>query len=331
MTGTPRRPNQETLNRAAQCLRDGGLVALPTETVYGLAADATNDQAVARIFAAKGRPAFNPLICHISDIAMARRLGVFDNTARRLAQTFWPGPLTLIVRRRGDCPVSPLASAGRDTLALRMPDHPTALALIARTQRPLAAPSANPSGGISPTRAAHVAEGLGDKVDMILDGGPCRIGVESTVVSVADNRLRLLRPGSITRAQLEAAAGIDVSIGPAASTTGGTAGAQIEAPGMLASHYAPKSPLRLNATAIAPGEALLAFGHTIPKTDGPTANLSPSGDLTEAAANLFALLRQLDTHAPACIAVMPIPQEGIGEAINDRLTRAAAPRPGAGP
>jgi len=308
--------DQDAIGRAAGVLRDGGLVAFPTETVYGLGADATNDKAVARIFEAKGRPQFNPLISHVSGIEMAETLGEMGAMARDLADAFWPGPLTLVLPRKADCPVSLLASAGLDTVAVRMPDHEVAQALIRRAGRPLAAPSANPSGGVSPTTAGHVAGGLGGKLDMILDGGPCRVGIESTVVAVSGDTPRLLRPGTITRAQLEALCG------PVADAEAGA----VEAPGMMASHYAPHAPVRLNAGGAKLGEALLALGADVPEHDGPIANLSASGDLVEAAANLFGMLRALDADAPDGIAVMPVPREGIGEAINDRLARAAAPR-----
>lgn len=310
----------ENLGRAAEILRAGGLVAFPTETVYGLGADATNDDAVARIFEAKGRPAFNPLISHAADMAMARRLAAFDPVAEALAAAFWPGPLTLVLPRAEGSPVSLLATAGLDTLAVRVPAHEIARALIARTGRPLAAPSANPSGTVSPTRAAHVAEGLGDKVDMILDGGPCTAGIESTIVALVDGTPRLLRPGAIAREE------IVPLTGPLEGPDGAAGGAgQPQAPGMLASHYAPRARLRLDASDARPGEALLAFGPAVPAHAGPMRNLSPSGDLREAAANLFAMLRALDGES-AAIAVMPIPGDGLGEAINDRLARAAAPR-----
>ena len=263
MTATPTLPDQDAIGRAALCLRDGGLVAFPTETVYGLGADATNDQAVARIFEAKGRPQFNPLISHVSGLQMARQHGVFSETAERLAEAFWPGPLTLVVPRADTCQVSLLASAGLDTVALRAPQHPIAQALISRAGTPLAAPSANPSGGISPTTAAHVADGLANHVDMILDGGPCTLGIESTVVSVASSTVRLLRPGTVTRQELEAVCG----------TVEAPQNDAIEAPGMLASHYAPNSMVRLNATTAETGEALLAFGPDVPDHRGPMENL----------------------------------------------------------
>lgn len=316
MTATPTLPDQDAIGRAALCLRDGRLVAFPTETVYGLGADATNDQAVARIFEAKGRPQFNPLISHVTGLQMARRLGVFSEMAEQLAEVFWPGPLTLVLPRAETCRISLLASAGLDTVALRAPQHPIAQAIISRAGTPLAAPSANPSGGISPTTAQHVADGLGHRVDMILDGGACTLGIESTVISVMGSTVRLLRPGTVTRQELEAVCGTVET--PQNDT--------IEAPGMLASHYAPNSTVRLNATTAETGEALLAFGPEVPDHSGPMENLSASSDLVEAAANLFAMLRRLDAQQPQGIAVMAVPCEGIGEAINDRLTRAAAPR-----
>lgn len=300
---------------AAALLRAGGLVAFPTETVYGLGGDATDDRAVARIFAAKRRPRFNPLIAHVADRAAAAALAAFDRRADRIAEAFWPGPLTLVLPRRAGCPVSLLASAGLDTLALRVPAHPVALALLRAVGRPVAAPSANRSGAVSPTRAAHVADSLGDAVDLVLDGGACRVGVESTILDLSASRPAILRPGGIAREDIEALLGpVD---GPAAGP--------VKAPGMLESHYAPGLPVRLDATAARPGEALLGFGPVA----GATANLSPAGDLVEAAANLFALLRALDRPEFTGIAVSPIPEAGLGAAINDRLRRAAAPRPAA--
>ncbi len=313
---TPTKADKDAIDRASQCLLAGGLVAFPTETVYGLGADATSDQAVARIFEAKGRPQFNPLISHVSGVEMARHLGQLSDLALELADTFWPGPLTLVVPRSAGCPVSLLASAGLDTIAIRMPNHKVAQALIGRVQRPLAAPSANPSGRVSPTTAQHAADGLKGRIDMVLDGGPCTVGLESTVVSVVADQVRLLRPGTITRDQLEAVCG----------TLEETKSATIEAPGMLASHYAPDASVRLNVSAPGDNEALLGFGPDLPQHDGPIANLSPSADLVEAAANLFAMLRQLDATGARGIAVTPIPADGIGEAINDRLKRAAAPK-----
>ena len=296
--------------RAAALLHDGRLVAFPTETVYGLGGDATSDRAVAAIFEAKGRPAFNPLICHVPDIEAAGTLVTFDPIAERLAALYWPGALTLVLPRRTGCPVSLLASAGLDTLAVRIPERPAALALLRAVGRPVAGPSANPSGRISPTTARHVADGLGDKVAMILDDGPCPVGIESTVIGVTEGKAYLLRPGGITAEAIEA------DIGPLHAPISDA----VQAPGMLQSHYAPDRPVRLNARDARPGEALLGFGPDAP----PGPNLSPSGDLVEAAANLFALLHELDRPEHAGIAVMPVPETGLGHAINDRLRRAAA-------
>lgn len=310
----PVRPAQDmaALADAALILRSGGLVAMPTETVYGLAADAGNARAVARLYAAKGRPRFNPLIAHVADIEIAERCGVFCDLSRRLAAAFWPGPLTLVLPRRADAPVSDLATAGLDTVALRIPDHPAARALLAAFGGPLAAPSANPSGAVSPTTAQHVAEGLGDKIDLILDAGPCRVGVESTVVAIMDGKAVLLRPGGLPRAEIEAITGPLAAAGENAAPA---------APGMLTSHYAPRAPLRLNAMEPAAGEVYLGFGPGAPEG---ALNLSSGADLAEAAANLFAYLRHLDAGAPRAIAVAPVPEAGLGEAINDRLRRAAA-------
>lgn len=298
------------IHRAARLLRDGALVAFPTETVYGLGADATNGTAVAGIFAAKGRPRFNPLIVHLTGLAEAERHAIFTDVAHRLAQKFWPGALTLVLPRRANTPLSELVSAGLGTVALRVPAHPVAAALLREAGVPIAAPSANPSGKVSATTAAHVAEGLGDKVDFILDGGPTQLGLESTVIGFDKDRAVLLRPGAIARSEIEGITGPLLQ-----------AGGAIQSPGQLQSHYAPRAPLRLNARRAEGDEALLGFG---PSQDA-TLNLSPSGDLKEAAANLFAMLRALDKHA-ARIAVMPIPEPGLGEAINDRLRRAAASR-----
>ena len=306
--------NPETIARAATFLRQGRLVAFPTETVYGLGADATNDRAVAAIFAAKGRPSFNPLIIHLAGTDGAAGLVAMDDRALALARRFWPGPLTLVLPRRADCPVSLLASAGLDSLAVRVPSHPVALALLAATGRPLAAPSANPSGRISPTTASHVAADFDPPPALILDGGACSVGVESTVLDLTGRRPVLLRPGGIARERLEAQLGpLDL---PSADDG-------VRAPGMLASHYAPARPLRLNAEQARPGEALLGFG---PNAPTGCLNLSPGEDLAEAAANLFAMLRRLDGPPQTAIAVMPIPGNGLGLAINDRLRRAATPR-----
>ena len=303
-----------TIDRAAALLKAGELVAMPTETVYGLAADASNGEAVARLYAAKGRPRFNPLIAHVAGPMMARELVEWPGLAERLAARFWPGPLTLVLKRKPGGAVSELAAAGLDTLAVRMPDHPAAQMLITAHQGPLVAPSANPSGKLSPTTAEHVALGLGERLALIIDGGACRSGVESTVIAIEGETATLLRPGALPRAEIEAITG------PLAQA--GEAGAP-QSPGMLASHYAPDAALRLNAEAPEPGETWLGFGAA--HIDG-AANLSPAGDLVEAAANLFALLRELDARGAERIAVAAIPHDGLGEAINDRLTRAAAPR-----
>lgn len=313
-------PDAGAIADAARLIQAGDLVAFPTETVYGLGADAGNALAVARIYAAKGRPTFNPLITHVPDTDAAERLGVMSADARRLADAFWPGPLTLVVARREGAPVADLVSAGLPSLALRVPDHPIAQALLRASGRPLAAPSANRSGRVSATLAAHVAEDLGASVAMILDGGPTVHGLESTVIDVSGERPLLLRAGAVTRDAVQAVLGRELP-GDAS-----TISARPASPGQLLSHYAPRARLRLQARDVAPGEALLAFGGNVPASDGPVINLSPSGDLIEAAANLFASLRGLDTTGAAVIAVMPIPATGLGEAINDRLHRAAAPR-----
>ena len=304
---------------AARCLAAGGLVAFPTETVYGLGADASNGEAVARLYAAKGRPAFNPLIAHVADIAAARRLAEFNAAAEKLAAAFWPGPLTLVLPKRKGCPVSDLALAGLDSVAVRVPAHPVAHALLKAFGGPVVAPSANRSGHVSPTSAAHVLGDLRGRIDLVLDGGVCAVGLESTIVSCL-GAPALLRPGGLPRAQIERVLGHALGQGPAGAENAPTA------PGMLASHYAPKARLRLNAEAPRPGEALLAFGSEVPAADGMTLNLSPRGDLTEAAANLFSHLRALDASGADSVAVMKVPREGLGEAINDRLARAAAPR-----
>jgi L-threonylcarbamoyladenylate synthase len=307
---------------AAQTLRAGGLVAFPTETVYGLGADAGNGEAVARLYAAKGRPSFNPLIAHVADMPAARALGRFDDAAERLAAAFWPGPLTLVVPKAEGCPVSALASAGLDSIGLRLPDHPVAQAILCEFGGPVVAPSANRSGHVSPTTAAHVAADLDGAVDLIVDGGTTPVGVESTIVACLGEPV-LLRPGGIARTAIEEALGRAL---PARPETGGDAAAP-RAPGLLASHYAPRARLRLDARSVTPGEALLAFGPAVPPATGPMLNLSARGDLVEAAANLFAHLRALDAAGAQVVAVMPVPETGLGEAINDRLRRAAAPRP----
>jgi L-threonylcarbamoyladenylate synthase len=308
---------------AARCLAAGGLLAFPTETVYGLGADACNGEAIARLYEAKGRPAFNPLICHVQDLPAAARLGVLDAAAARLAQALWPGPLTLVVRKRPDCPVAELATAGLPTLALRVPDHPIARAVLTEFGRPVVAPSANRSGHVSPTTAAHVRADLGGRIDLIIDGGPTSVGVESTIVACLDRPL-LLRPGGVPRAEIERVLGHALAEVPDA-----TLEAAPMAPGQLASHYAPHAALRLKAAGVHPGEALLAFGPVLPPGAAGAArvlNLSARGDLIEAAANLFSHLRALDAPDVTMIAVMPVPHHGLGEAINDRLQRAQAPR-----
>lgn len=305
---------------AARHLAAGALVILPTETVYGLAADATNGEAVARLYAAKGRPSFNPLISHVADRRMAEVHGVLDGTAGRLADAFWPGPLTLVVPRRAGSAISDLTTAGLDTVALRLPDAPVARDIAARLGRPFAAPSANRSGRVSPTTAEAAIEELGPAVAMVIDAGPCRVGLESTIVACVGADPVLLRPGGVTRAAIEAAAGRPLA------RPDGADPARPQAPGMLASHYAPRAAVRLDAAEVAPGEALLMFGpHPPAGADRAVAalNLSASGDLVEAAANLFAHLRALDATGAAAIAVAPVPDEGLGEAINDRLRRAA--------
>lgn len=316
MTAPIRPASEDAIRDAAALLRTGALVAFPTETVYGLGADATDDRAVAAIFAAKGRPAFNPLIVHVPDADAARALTVWNAMAERLAAAFWPGPLTMVLPRADGCPVSLLASAGLDTLAVRVPAHPLARRLLAEAGIPVAAPSANPSGRVSPTRADHVAEGLGDAVALILDGGPCAVGLESTVAAVDSDRVTLLRHGAVTREDLEAL------VGPVGEATVDEDAPR--APGMLLRHYAPAHRVRLDAVTAATGEAWLGFGPgPTPERAAAARNLSPAGDLTEAAAKLFALLRELDAMDCTGIAVAPVPDSGLGRAINDRLRRAA--------
>ncbi len=298
--------------RAARILRNGGLVAFSTETVYGLGADATNDSAVARIFEAKARPRFNPLIVHVANRDAATALAVFNEPAEDLAARFWPGALTIVLPKRPACPLSRLVSAGLNSVAVRCPRHATAAALLRATGRPIAAPSANRSGKLSPTTAAHVAEDLGTSVDLILDGGACPVGVESTVIDLSNGSPRLLRPGGVTVEEITAC------IGSLGKPTKGP----VKSPGMLSQHYAPDIPLRLNAHQVAADEALLAFGSDIPDGAAATRNLSPTGDLVEAAANLFAALHDLNRRDYGGIAVTPIPNRGLGRAINDRLRRA---------
>jgi L-threonylcarbamoyladenylate synthase len=312
------KPDARGIIEAARRLAGGGLVAFPTETVYGLGADATDPRAVASLFAAKGRPAFNPLIAHVADVAAARRAGKLSALAEKLVP-FWPGPLTLVVQAGGA--ICELARAGLPTVALRVPKHPVAQALLAEFGRPIAAPSANRSGHVSPTTADHVLADLYGYVDLVVDGGPTPLGLESTIVDCSGEHPRLLRPGGIPRGEIERVLGA-----PLLDAT-----ADVRAPGMLESHYATRARLRLDAEEVRPGEALLAFGTPRPKGAEHAVrvlDLSPSGDLVEAAANLFAHLRALD--GADTIAVAPVPHEGLGEAINDRLRRAAAPRPAIG-
>jgi len=310
------------LAEAAAILNRGGLVAFPTETVYGLGADATNANAVAGIYAAKERPSFNPLISHLDSFEAAKVQGLFDETARKLAEAFWPGPLTLIVPAAPTCTVSDLARAGLDSVGLRVPAHPLAHALLKATGRPVAAPSANRSGRISPTDADHVLSDLDGRIDAVLDGGASEVGVESTIVACLGGPPRLLRPGGVPREAIEALIGQRLE-------SGAEGGKNPLAPGMLASHYAPRAQVRLNATEIRPDEAALLLGAT-PLRGSEHAkamlNLSESGDLKEAAAHLFSYLRQLDASGAGTIAVAPVPETGLGEAINDRLRRAAAER-----
>ena len=326
LRGTATTEDRETAIAAAvAALAAGRLVGLPTETVYGLGADATDGRAVAAIYAAKGRPSFNPLIAHVPDLEQAERHGVFDATARALAAAFWPGPLTLVVPKRPESPVADLATAGLDTIGLRVPANPVTREILARFARPVAAPSANRSGRVSPTRAEDVVEELGEAVAEVIDAGATPVGVESTIVAVLDGRVRLLRPGGVTRAAIEAVVGH-----PLADDGPLTDDAAPMAPGMLSSHYAPVASVRLEARRLEPGEALIAFGPDRPagwERAVAVFDLSPSGDLAEAAANLFRALRDLDAAGATAIAVAPIPAEGLGEAIVDRLRRAAAPRP----
>jgi L-threonylcarbamoyladenylate synthase len=309
---------------AARTLAAGGLVAFPTETVYGLGADAANAHAVAHIYSAKGRPAFNPLIAHVADLAAAQAIGRFDARALQLARAFWPGPLTLVVPKTEGCPVADLATAGLDTVAIRIPAHPVAEAILRAFGGAVVAPSANISGHVSPTLASHVASDLSGRIDLIVDGGPVAVGVESTIVGCFDTPM-LLRPGGLSRERIEAVLGARL-VRPVESENDDD---QPLAPGMLASHYAPRTRVRLCAADVAPDEALLAFGpDRLPGQEAAAAvmNLSPAADLDEAAANLFGYLRSLDAKSPRAIAVMTIPEDGLGEAINDRLRRAAVAR-----
>jgi L-threonylcarbamoyladenylate synthase len=311
--------------KAAQCLAAGGLVAFPTETVYGLGADAAQAGAIARLYEAKGRPSFNPLIAHVADLRAARQIARFDATATKLAEAFWPGPLTLVLPKTAQCPVAELATAGLDTVAIRVPAHPVARALLREFGGAVVAPSANLSGHVSPTTAAHVANDLSGRVDLILDGGAVNVGVESTILACFEEAI-LLRPGGLPREEIERVLGHPLQ---RLAQDVACDDAQPLAPGMLASHYAPRTPVRLNASSVEPDETLLAFGAT--EANGAHAakavlNLSATGDLGEAAANLFGYLRSLDARSARAIAVMGVPHHGLGEAINDRLRRAAMGR-----
>jgi L-threonylcarbamoyladenylate synthase len=317
--------DREGLEAAARCLAAGGLVAFPTETVYGLGADATNAAGVAGIYQAKGRPSFNPLIAHVENLAAAQAIARFNSDATRLAQAFWPGPLTLVLPKAPRCLVADLATAGLDTVAIRVPAHPVAQAILRAFGGPVVAPSANLSGHVSPTSAAHVQSDLSGRIDLIIDGGAVAVGVESTIVGCFERPL-LLRPGGLPRAAIEAVLGHALAQPPAEAAAETS---QPLAPGMLASHYAPRTKVRLNAQNCEPGEALLAFGPALirgQEAAAATLNLSPRGDVVEAATHLFGYLRELDLRRAKTIAVMPIPNEGLGEAINDRLRRAAVER-----
>jgi len=329
MTNTLKSPTQTiavnagAAEIAARCLKAGGLVAFPTETVYGLGADASNAEAVARLYRAKGRPSFNPLIAHVENLESASRIAELDVTARRLADAFWPGPLTLVLPRAPRCQVADLATAGLNTIAVRVPAHPVARDILRAFGGPVVAPSANLSGHVSPTTAAHVDGDLSGRIDLIVDGGPVTVGVESTIIGCFDTPV-LLRPGGIPREDIERLLGRKLRAMPSEATPEGAAPL---APGMLTSHYAPHTPVRLAANTLRPGEALLAFGPDLLTGANPdtTLNLSERGDLVEAAARLFSYLRALDAKGATTIAVMPVPDHGLGEAINDRLHRAAAP------
>lgn len=308
----------QAVAEAAAVLRAGGLVALPTETVYGLGADATSDAAVAGIYAAKDRPSFNPLIAHVPDLEAGQREGVFDADALTLARAFWPGPLTIVTPVAPGGRVSLLARAGLDSVALRAPAHPVAQAILRAARLPIAAPSANRSGRVSPTDAEHVAGDLNGRIDLIVDAGPCPVGVESTIVACLGGEPRILRPGGVAREDIARALGRPLAAAEPDSPA--------IAPGMLASHYAPRAKVRLNAQDVQPNEAALDFAGRLDQPCAARLDLSPTGDLREAAANLFAYLRRLDMPGIAGVAVAPLPMQGLGEAINDRLRRAAAPR-----
>jgi L-threonylcarbamoyladenylate synthase len=308
---------KESIDRAAEALAKGEIVAFPTETVYGLGANALNAAAVAKVFAAKDRPRFNPLIVHVLGEEEAETCAVVNDTARRLMRAFWPGPLSLVLLRKSGCAIADLVSAGLDTIALRAPSNRIARALLEAARLPIAAPSANRSGRVSPTTAAHVEAELRSLPAMILDGGPCTLGLESTVVGIEDDEVTLLRLGALPRQEIEKVLGHKLAAREASS--------HVTSPGQLATHYAPVTPLRLDAGKPRRGEAFLAFGPDAPSFAGLAINLSRRGDLTEAAANFFAALRTLDEAGEGTIAVMPIPDHGLGEAINDRLKRARIP------
>lgn len=303
------------IEKAAELLKRDELVAIPTETVYGLAGNALSERAVAKIYEAKGRPSFNPLIVHVADILQVKLYAQFGEMAEKLAEKFWPGPLTLVLPRKKNCALSLLVSAGLDSVAVRVPAHPLALELLRYCNLPLAAPSANRSGKISPTSAAHVEDDLGDRVSMVLDGGDCKVGIESTVVDVTGTQAVILRPGFVTKEKLEQVLGQPILVSKGAE-------GEYKSPGMLQSHYAPNKKLRLNAKDLLPGEGLLAFGAPLGGAE-IIENLSVSENLEEAAANVFRMLRLLDSSSATSIAVMPIPEQGLGIAINDRLSRAA--------
>ena len=312
----------EAERHAVSVLQAGGLAAMPTETVYGLFGDATRPETVARIFDAKGRPRFNPLIAHVADEAMARAHGVFDERASRLAEAFWPGPLTLVMERQPRSQICDLAAAGLATVALRLPGAGFVRSVIGKLGRPVAGPSANPSGRVSPTTAEAVMSDIGDRIDLIINGGPCSVGLESTVIGCAPEGAFLLRPGGLPKPEIERV------LGEALESIQLVNDARPQSPGMLSRHYATHAPIRLDVRSVEPGEALLAFGRTLPPGSDQASmvlNLSTEGDLTEAAARLYVHLRTLDAAAPKAIAVAPIPQEGLGEAITDRLRRAAVP------
>ncbi len=313
------KPNQTTYEQASGLLAAGELVSFPTETVYGIGADASNGEAVAKIYAAKNRPDFNPLIVHVSDRDSASNYALMNDLAKRLADAFWPGPFTMVLPRKKKCGISSLVTAGLETIAIRVPKNDVAHALISTFNGPVAAPSANKSGKISPTTAHHVEEEFGGELQMIIDGGPCEKGIESTIVAITDNHVTLLRPGSITADDIKKIVGKKINISEIIPP-------QINAPGQMASHYAPNTKMRLNVSNPQPGECLLAFGDIDNTTDTFNLNLSRSGNLNEAAANLFSMMRKLDAMGFSTIAVSPIPETGLGVAINDRLRRAAAPK-----